>query len=156
MSQPQDVASPVAQHHTDTEPEKQEQQQDTHEMSEKQDGPEAHDEKETTTTTKAKQEDLGMHKKDEDSIAEKHEDKAEDKHEDKHKEKLEESNDKPEGNQQQQLSQNDTKVERLSSGTESDDTMSVGLYHIPPSTYCGASHTTDAIPYFASMLINFF
>lgn len=107
-------------------------------MSEKQDGPEVHDEKETTATTEDKQEDLDMHKTDEDSIAENHEDKAEDnteeKHEDKHEEKPKESNDKPEGNQQDQLSQNDTNVKRLSSGTESDDTMSVGLSHIPPST----------------------
>lgn len=139
MSQPQDVASPVAQHHIDTEPEKHEQQQQkTHEMSEKQDGPEAHDEKETTPTMEDKQEGLDIHKKDEDSIAENHEDKAEDntedKHEDKHEEKPEETNDKPEENQQEQLSQNDTNVKRLSSGTESDDTMSVGLSHIPPST----------------------
>ncbi|SCO79188.1 related to GTPase-activating protein (GAP) [Fusarium oxysporum] len=130
MSQPQDVASPVAQHHIDTEPEKheQQQQQKTHEMSEKQDGPEALDEKETTPTMEDKQEGLDIHKKDEDSIAENHEDKAEDntevKHEDKHEEKPEETNDKPEENQQEQLSQNDTNVKRLSSGTESDDTMS--------------------------------
>ncbi|KAK2683559.1 hypothetical protein RAB80_001505 [Fusarium oxysporum f. sp. vasinfectum] len=97
-------------------------------MSEKQDGPEALDEKETTPTMEDKQEGLDIHKKDEDSIAENHEDKAEDntevKHEDKHEEKPEETNDKPEENQQEQLSQNDTNVKRLSSGTESDDTMS--------------------------------
>lgn len=107
-------------------------------MSEKQDGPEVHDEKETTATTEVKQEDLDIHKTDEDSTAENHEDKIEDntegKHEDKHEGKPKESNDKPEGNQQDQLSQNDTNVKRLSSGTESDDTISVGLSHIPPST----------------------
>jgi hypothetical protein len=139
MSQPQDVASPVVKDHTDTEPEKHEQQQQkTHEMPEKQDAPEAHDEKETTPTMEYKQEDLDTHEKDEDSIAEKYEDKAEDnievKHEAKHEEKPEESNGKPEEKQQEQLSQNDTNVKRLSSGTESDDSVSVGLSHIPPST----------------------
>ncbi|KAF9772817.1 hypothetical protein IL306_009457 [Fusarium sp. DS 682] len=131
MSQPQDVASPVVQHHSEIEPEKHEQQQQqqrTHEMPAKQDALEAYDEKETTPKSEDKQEDQGTNEKDVNRIEEKHEDKAENdmevKHETKHEEKLEESNDKPEEKQQEKLSQNDTNVKRLSSGTESDDSVS--------------------------------
>ncbi|KAF4449162.1 hypothetical protein F53441_7558 [Fusarium austroafricanum] len=137
MSQPQDVASPVIQPQSDTAPEKQEKQetyeapenQDAVEADEKHDAPETHDKKEITPKMEDKQEEQEPHEKPEERIEEKLGRSSgkdlEEMHEAK-QEKLEAKlPDKPEEKQEEKLPQNDTNIKRLSSGTESDDTVSV-------------------------------
>ncbi|KAF4997040.1 hypothetical protein FGRMN_4128 [Fusarium graminum] len=137
MSQPQEVASPVIQPHTDIEPEK----RDTEEVQEKsevigiqqekqekQDTPEAHDKQEPTPEIENKQGKKELHGNLEEETDEESEDELEDD-----KEKKKEANDtkldqrsdeKPQAKSDEELLQNDTSTKRLSSGTESDDTES--------------------------------
>ncbi|KAF5020001.1 hypothetical protein F66182_7989 [Fusarium sp. NRRL 66182] len=119
MSQTENIASPVAQVHTDTEHEKQEE----------------------TKATDAKQDKLddNLDEKLDDRLEDRLEDKQEDKQEDKHQDKQQDKEDTQEMQKKQQTqekqelhekqeekpAQNDANVKRLSSGTESDDSASM-------------------------------
>ncbi|KAM0556811.1 hypothetical protein ACHAPJ_005871 [Fusarium lateritium] len=129
MPQPQDVASPVAQVHTDLEQENQG-KQETQEPQEKLEIPETHDKQESQETEEKQGRAHDMEDKQEkpeaqEKLEEKPEEELEDKLEKKLEEKLEETQEKPEEKLEEKPLQNDTKLKRLSSGTESDDTVSV-------------------------------
>ncbi|KAF4967825.1 hypothetical protein FSARC_4682, partial [Fusarium sarcochroum] len=126
MSQPQDVAPPVAQVHTDPEQENQG-KQETQEPQEKLEIPETHDKQETAEKQETAQDMEDKQEKPEaqEKLEEKPEGKLEDKLEEKLEKKLEEiQEEKPEEKLEEKPLQNDTKLKRLSSGTESDDTVS--------------------------------
>lgn len=178
MSQPQEVASPVIESHTSPDPvpelEKQEKQEthDTEEkhdapvMEEKKDIPEIPDKQDITLDMEDKPGDEEINEKTDERI-EKPETKIEEKLEDKFEDSSEDDSDddigknqeqkvdeKPEEKPEEKPSQNDVNIKRLSSGMESDDSVSVGLLHIPLSN-TAVPVTTDCIPSLVKILTGY-
>lgn len=152
MSQPQEIASPVIESHTGPDPELEKQEKkETQEPQENQDAPEIQEKKDVPATpdkleiapqTEDKPAKQEAHQEPDERIEEKLETKLETKFDDSSEDETEdEAEEKQEQKQAQKIEnepeekppQIDTNIKRLSAGTESDDSVSVSLFHIPLS-----------------------
>jgi hypothetical protein len=146
MSQPQEIASPVIESHTGPDPELEKQEKkETQEPQENQDAPEIQEKKDVPETPDKPE--IAPQTEDKPATQEAHQEPDE-----RIEEKLEKKQaQKIENDPEEKPPQIDTNIKRLSAGTESDDSVSVSLFHIPLSNTV-VPVTTDCIPYLARLL----